>query len=230
MKKGIFAMMFATAALLTACGGGAGTGSGPVDDAIAKGEEAVKIEESVCLGKLPSLMLQKKEADKTLDAYYQDAFSKAEDREQMSKVGDDRKADKEKLQQYYAEKIKAEAKALDGKTIPMEFDKNFLSAGTVRLVYDDSKQYGECLKMVFEITPAMNFVMSSAKLLDAEGNTLQELGFWCNSNDALTSGLQEGVRHASPGDNIKMNAMANLTIVADKYEKLAKIILENADI
>ena len=44
MKKSIFAMMFTTAALSTACGGSAGTGSGPVDDAIAKAEEAVKIE------------------------------------------------------------------------------------------------------------------------------------------------------------------------------------------
>jgi len=97
MKNSIFAMLFTTAALLTACGGSAGTGSGPVDDAIAKAEEAVKIEESASLGKLPFLCSQQKEARNNLDSYYKDEYSKVEDKEQLSKLGDERKADYEKL-------------------------------------------------------------------------------------------------------------------------------------
>ena len=168
-------MLFTTAALLTACGGSAGTGSGPVDDAIAKAEEAVKIEESASLGKLPFLCSQQKEARNNLDSYYKDEYSKVEDKEQLSKLGDERKADYEKLTEYYSEKIKAEAKALDGKTIPVEFDKDFLSAATAKLVYDDGESYGSCLKIAIELTPATNFVMATALLQDAQGQTIKEL-------------------------------------------------------
>ena len=223
-------MLFTTAALLTACGGSAGTGSGPVDDAIAKAEEAVKIEESASLGKLPFLCSQQKEARNNLDSYYKDEYSKVEDKEQLSKLGDERKADYEKLTEYYSEKIKAEAKALDGKTIPVEFDKDFLSAATAKLVYDDGESYGSCLKIAIELTPATNFVMATALLQDAQGQTIKELGFIFNGNDAMASGMQEGVRHASPGDNIKTSVLSNIAISASSYEKLTKIIMKNADI
>ena len=189
MKKLQVLAMFAVAALMTACGGKSATSV--VDDAISAAEQEVPITDSPILGKLPSLHQQMKAAELKVDEFYQSEMNKAEKREDMSRLGDERKAAKGVIYKKYYELFDAEAKALNGREVKITFDDDQLSAGTAKLRYVEGEfeadieknhfKQGQPLAIDAELTLTAALSMKygapmwSFNYLDAQGTAVEEL-------------------------------------------------------
>ena len=106
MKKtfiAIFAVVASAviASVLTACSDSA---SSLVGDAISAAEKEVQITESPVLGTIPSLDQQKKVANDYISDYISKAMDKAEKREEMSELGNKKKAANAEINVIYRDK------------------------------------------------------------------------------------------------------------------------------
>src|SRR3712207_4969211 len=133
----------ATAGLLTACGGS--NPASEVDNIVAEAEKNVPLEVSPCLGNIPSLQLQYKEAGRLLkeqikqreqeiEDKFKDGASMEDAMRQSEIINDERKAMEKDLKQVFTERIMAEAKKLEGTAIPCMADEVQYSAVTGKLV------------------------------------------------------------------------------------------------
>lgn len=195
-KIQLFASL-ALATLLTACGGK--STNSVVDDAISAAEQEVQIVDNAVLGKLPSLYRQMEAAKVKVDDFYKAEMSKAEKREDLSRLGDERKAAIGEVYTKYFEQLDAEAKKLDGKEVKIAFDEEQISAATAKLHYQegeivadvekDSYKRGNPLRLEAELTLAAKLSMQygapmwNFNYLDAEGNEVEGLAGSFDRND-----------------------------------------------
>lgn len=184
MKKtfiAIFAVVViaVTAAILTACSDSA---SSLVGDAISAAEKEVQITESPVLGTIPSLDQQKKAANDFVSDYISKAMDKAEKREELSELANQKKAANAEINVIYRDKQVEALKALDGKEVKVTFDESCFSAGKAKIVLTGdtaaTKVSGARYQIIVELTAAKDTELCSAQVQDAEGNKLKDLAWF----------------------------------------------------
>ena len=148
MKKNLLrnvlaAIVVATAATFASCGDK--NPASQVDDIVGEAEKNVAEEESPCLGSIPSLQMQYSEAQKLLDEKMKQRAEEAEQKfkdggsmedvfREVKKLKDEKKALQHELERIYTERIMAEAKKLEGKSVECEVDGRRFSKAVVKLV------------------------------------------------------------------------------------------------
>lgn len=148
MKKKILSLALcaagvAAANMFTACGDS--TPASQISTFIAEAEQSVPLEASPCLGNIPSLQLQYKEAGRLLEEKVEQRKQEAEEKfksggsmedaiRQSEIISDERKAMEKELKQVFTERIMAEAKKLEGRAIPCDADGVQFSKATGKLV------------------------------------------------------------------------------------------------
>jgi len=148
MKKTFLSILlcaagFGTASMLTACGDS--SPASQVSTFISEAEKNVPLEVSPCLGNIPSLQLQYKEAERLLEEQVKQRKQEAEEKfksggsmedaiRQTEIISDERKAMKKELKQVFTERIMTEAKKIEGTAIPCDADGVQFSKVTGKLV------------------------------------------------------------------------------------------------
>ena len=180
MKK-LISSVFAVAAtmMLTACGDSA---SSLVSDAISAAESEVQITESPVMGTLPSVDKQKKVANDFVSDYISKAMDKAEKREELSELGNQKKAANAEINTIFRDKQMEALKAIEGKEVKVTFDETCFSAGKAKIVLTGdtaaTKVSGARYQIIVELTAAKEMASCTAVLQDAESKDLKELGWF----------------------------------------------------
>lgn len=185
MKK----MMMAAAALLLslplfyACGG---SGSSEADDAIAAAEKEVAIEQSDLWGAIPSLQIQYKAARKNVKEVFKAQRDKLLEGASEDNAGEVMKKGKAlnaqndtaeaRLKGHYEAKLEEAAKAIAGKEVPCEWNKEAFSNVTAVIKANDSEITYRPVVVELSITLAAPFKSSAPsvtwRFLDAAGEEI----------------------------------------------------------
>lgn len=143
LRNALAAIVVATAATLASCGDK--NPASQVDAIVGEAEKNVAEEESPCLGSIPSLQMQYSEAQKLLDEKMKQRAEEAEQKfkdggsmedvfREVKKIKDEKKTLQHELERIYTERIMAEAKKLEGKSVECEVDGRRFSKAVVKLV------------------------------------------------------------------------------------------------
>ena len=157
----IMAVALITANALTSCGGK--DAASQAEDIISEAEKSVPEEASPCLGSIPSLQMQYAEAQKLLSekmlqrteemkAKFKDGGSMEDAIRQSEIIADEKKAIRADVKRIYKERIMAEAKKLEGKSITCEADGKRFSKATARLVCSKDSSITSPLTFEAELT------------------------------------------------------------------------------
>ena len=223
LRNALAAIVVATAATLASCGDK--NPASQVDAIVGEAEKNVAEEESPCLGSIPSLQMQYSEAQKLLDEKMKQRTEEAEQKfkdggsmedvfREVKKMKDEKKALQHELERIYTERIMAEAKKLEGKSVECEVDGRRFSKAVVKLVCSKDSSTTSPLIVEAELTlkaPYSGLVgYCSWQYRDANGHELSS-----GASPVDDSGKYKA------GDTIRQSFP--LAVTQEKAKSLAKI-------